>query len=128
MIHLSRFKALKLAAILSFLLGLYGFLDAIPLLMRGAEDLNQASNSPPYFIIISGFVLAIVRIVGSYGTWYYQRWGIVLILLASAVDGVLAVPGILFAPSVQLQIEATIGVIAAIVIVVLCLWRDPRPA
>jgi hypothetical protein len=126
--NLSRGNALRIAALLSFAFGLYSFVTWIPLLMRGAEAVNLAMDTPPYFIVIMGFILAIVRIVGAYGTWIYQRWGIVLTLVTCAIDGVLAVPGILFAPTRQLQIEATIGVIATIAIIMLCLWRDTRSA
>lgn len=38
--RLSRPTALKIAAILSFLFGLYGLVDFLPYLVRGAADLN----------------------------------------------------------------------------------------
>jgi uncharacterized membrane protein len=126
--RLSRPTALKIAALLSFVLGVIGFILALPFLARGASGLDIANDAPPFFIIFSAFVFAILRIVGAYGVWTNQRWGIVVTILANAIDSILALPGIFVAPTMELWLSATLGVIVSIVVIVLCLWRDPKPA
>jgi uncharacterized membrane protein (DUF2068 family) len=125
--RLSRSTALKIAAILSLAFSIFAVIYAIPNLIQGEQLVNQSGDAPPYFVIVLGFMLAIVRIIAAYGTWHNQRWGIVLILLATALDTVAAVPGIFFAPTTYLWVAATVGTVSGIVIIVLCLWRDPKP-
>jgi uncharacterized membrane protein (DUF2068 family) len=126
--RLSRATALKIAAVLSFLLGVYSMINMSSYLVRGAADLTQAGDAPPYFIVILAFALAVVKIVAAIGAWQNQRWGVVVTLLANALDTVSAVPGLLFAPTTYSQISASIGTIFGIVIIVLCLWRDRKTA
>ncbi len=124
--RLSRPTALKIAAVLSFLLGLYGIVSALPYLDRGAADLSQAGDAPPYLVILLGFALSIVRIVAAFGNWQNQRWGIVLTLLANALVALTSMPGILYAPTTYLRVSATITTLLAIVIIALCFWREQR--
>jgi len=121
---LSRSTALKIAALLSFLIGVYTFIEAIPYLARGASDIDAAASTPPYFVIVSGFTFAIMRMVGAYGTWKEQRWGIVVTILANAIDSVLALPGIFFAQTMEFWLGSIVGVAFGVVIIALCLWRD----
>lgn len=123
---LSRSIALKLAAALSLLLGVYTLILMSPYLMRGAADVNQASDGPPYTVILLACALSFVRFVTAYGTWRNQRWGVVLTLLANALDTLAAVPGIFFAPTIYIWIGAIIDTVLGIVIIVLCLWRDHK--
>lgn len=124
--RLSRANALKIAAVLSLLLGLFGFFGALPFLARGTA-VDLAADSPPYIIVLMGFVFAILRVIGAYGVWVKQRWGIVLTILANAIDMILALPGIVFAPTMTLWLSATIGTVVSILIILLCLWRDRKP-
>lgn len=126
MSSLSRATALKIAAILSLLLGLYALIATLPYLMQGQAAIDQATDSPPYFVILGGFLLSFVRIVGAIGTWRNQRWGIVLTIIANATDALGALPGIFFAPTTALQISAIVGVMGSVLVIVLCLWRDRR--
>lgn len=127
MSNLSRANALKIAAAISFLLGIYAVVASILYLQNG-NVVDFAPDAPPYFVMVAALVLGIVRLIGAYGAWKSQQWGIFLTVIANVVDGVAAVPGILFAPTVGLQISAIVSVVAAIVITVLCFWRDRRPA
>jgi O-antigen/teichoic acid export membrane protein len=124
---LSRSTALKIAVVLSLILGVIGLVFALPMLSRGVSDIERANDAPPYFIVLSGFVFAILRLVGAYGTWREQRWGIVITILANALDSILALPGIFYAPTTELWLSAIFGVAVSVVIIVLCLWRDPKP-
>ncbi len=126
--HLSRATALKFAAVISFLLGLSGLIVSLPNLARGAALIKTAGDSPPYFVIFIAIVFAIVKMVAAYGTWQQQRWGIVLTLLATALDIASAVPGLLFAPTIILWRWVIIGIMLNLAVIVFCLWRDHKPA
>lgn len=125
---LSRSTALKIAATLSFALGAYNFVSVLPILAVGEAGLNQDGSTFLYFIVVAGLIFAVLRIVGALGAWMRQRWGILITILANLLDGVLAAPGILFAPSLGWQIAAYVTVIAAVIIIILCLWRDRQAA
>ena len=126
--HISRSTALKTAAVLSCLAGVYDLANMGSYLVRGAGELKQIGDAPPYFVVILGFALAIVKIVAAYGVWQNQRWGVILTLFATVLATVAAVPGILFAPTTYLQVSASVGTILGIVLIVLCLWRDRNAA
>lgn len=122
--RLSRPTALKIAALLSLLMGIYSIVAALSYLAWGAAALNQADDAPSYFMLILGFTLSIISIVGAYGVWQNQRWGVVLTLLTNVMNALMAMPGILFAPTTYLWVSATITTVLGIVIIILCLWRE----
>lgn len=124
--HLSRATALKTAAVLSFLLGIYNLFRMFPFLTRGAVDVNQAVDAPPYFIVLLALGLAIVMMVAAFSVWQNQRWGVVITLLASAVTLITAVPGILAGPTLASQLSTMLVTIVSLVLIVFCLWRDRR--
>jgi cytochrome c biogenesis factor len=124
---LSRSTALKIASVLSILMGLVSIANTLPLIARGATEIAQSSDSPPYFVLMIGLFTGIIAIIGAYGAWNQQRWGIILSILVNLVNGLSAVPGILFAPQPGLMILSIATVVVSILIVVLCLWRERKP-
>ena len=58
--------------------------------------------------------------------WRNQKWGVILTVVLRAVDGVSALPGILFAPTVEFKILASMGVLLAVAVIALLLWPKPR--
>ena len=125
--NLSRPTALKTAAVLSFLMNAYSIINSLPLLAQGAAVANQGTDSPPYIVILIAMLTGVVGLVAAYGAWKQQRWGIVLTILANLLNGLSAVPGILFAPQTGLMFAALATVIITLLIIVLCLWRDRKP-
>ncbi len=127
MIHMTRSNALKHAAVLSFLINAFGIVSTLPMIAQGAVALDASHGSPPFVVVLTSLLTGVVGVVAAYGTWKQQRWGIVLTILANAVNGLSAVPGILFAPGTSWLIVALATVMVSILIIVLCLWRDQRP-
>jgi hypothetical protein len=124
---LSRSTALKIAAVLSALMGIVSVVGSLPLIARGAAGVEQSADSPPYFILVIGLLTGVIGIVGAYGAWNQQRWGIILTILANLVNGLSAAPGILFAPTTFFLVVATLTVVVTILIIILCLWRERSP-
>jgi len=122
---LSRSTALKIAAVISFLLSAFSIVGSLPFIAQGA---TAVTGGPPYFVMLMALITGVVGVVAAYGTWKGQLWGIILTILANLINGLGAAPGILFAPQPGLFIAATVTVVLTIVIIVLCLWRDRKPA
>lgn len=60
---MNRPKTYTIAAILQFLYSAFIVVTAISLLARGSTAIDQAADSPPYFIIVIAFVVAVLGIV-----------------------------------------------------------------
>ena len=52
--RLSRSTALKIAAVLSFLGGVFGIIFSLPMIAQGATAVNQGGEAPPYFVLCLG--------------------------------------------------------------------------
>ncbi len=52
----------------------------------------------PAFAIYSDVVLGVVGLVNAYGLWMLKRWSVALTTLVSALNILLAAPGMFFAP------------------------------
>jgi uncharacterized membrane protein (DUF2068 family) len=126
--RLSRSTAVKTAAVLSFINSAFNVIASLPFITRGVQAAVQNNQSPPYFIMMLALILGVIGMVAAYGTWKLQRWGIVLTILVNLVNGLSAMPGIIFRPTPFLFVSATVTVVVSIVIIVLCLWRDPKTA
>ena len=124
--RLSRAMALKIAAILSFLLGVYRIYFSLPELALPSANATTAGDAFPYFVMVTTFVFGIVRLVAADGTWQNQRWEIVLTILANALDIVGAVPVLLFAPTRAVWNAVVLTVLLGLVVIILCLWRDRK--
>ena len=89
---MNRPRTYTIAAVLQFLLSVYEVVTSLPLLARGASDLDQAPDTPPYVIIALGLTAAVLGLVSAYGVWRNQKWGVVLTIILRAVDGLAALP------------------------------------
>jgi hypothetical protein len=126
--RLARPTALKIAAVLSLLLSAISIINALPLIAQGATAIDTAGGAPPYPVLVLALLMGVVGIVAAYGTWKQQRWGIILTIIVNVVNGLSAAPGLFFAPQPAFFVSALVTGIASIIIVVLCLWRERRPA
>jgi hypothetical protein len=81
----------------------------------------------PFPVVLESALAGAIGLVSAYGVWKCQRWGVILTIAVRAVDGFLALPGVLFAPTPLAQFMAITGVTTSVVIIVLLLWPTPRP-
>ena len=125
---MNRPKTYTVAAILQLLISLLAVVYAFPILFQGAAAVEKAGDQPPFFIIVISFGLGLLGLVSAYGVWRNQKWGVILTIVLSALNALSALPGTLGAPTVQLQIFASVGVAISVVIIVLLLWPKSRLA
>ena len=126
--RLSRPTALKIAAAITIISFVLGFILGLPAMLRGPGPNGITAEGIPFIAILIGNIPSVVGLVAAFGTWKQQRWGIILLIITSVVSGLIASPGILIRPSTAAFVVATIGVIVDIIVIVLCLWRSPKPA
>jgi hypothetical protein len=124
----TRPKTYTIAAILWFLSSAAGVVVSIPALSQGATAFNQTTIGPPYVVVLVGMLLNAMGLVSAYGVWRNQKWGVILTIILSALNGLLGAPGILFAPVIWVRVFAGSGVVFMIMIIALLLWPKPKSA
>jgi len=117
---LTRPTALKIAAILSVIVGVIGIVTYdIPNLMLGA-----AASTSPYWLVIGSFVTDILVFVAAYGAWRSQKWGAVLLILINSYWMLQAITGLLFGITTFDFVFASVMLVHHIIVIILCLWRE----
>jgi hypothetical protein len=107
------------AAILLVLLSLLDFPWPYELLFPGAEE-------PPAFILYSGYVVGILGLVAAVGLWMLKPWSYWTTIVVSALNFLLGLPGLLFAPGAALKVLIAVTEIVAILVIVLVMRPDSR--
>jgi uncharacterized membrane protein (DUF2068 family) len=82
----------------------------------------------PAFVTYLGFILGVVGLVAAYGLWALKRWSVWLTIILSVVSILLAVPPILFGPTVAIQVLNIVSDVAFALIIVLVLLPASRRA
>jgi hypothetical protein len=114
--------AITVAVIIHAVLSMADILLSIPFLSGAALP----DDGPPLFIIVLTLIIGLVGLVTAWGAWKLKRWGSVSTIVLRVLDGLASVPGIFFAPSLGLQIGATVGVIFSFVVIWLLLMPTTR--
>lgn len=122
---MSRTRSYTFAAILMLLYCLITVVSSLPTLALGAP--NPPADAPPFAQTVLEFALAIVGIVGAYGVWRMQKWGVVLTIVVAALGILDSLPAVVFAPP-PMRVMGGLGVVWSAVIIALLLRRAPRPA
>ncbi len=125
---MTRPRTFTIAAVLHALMSLFGIVLAIPILMAGQAVTDQASATPPFFIVLLGFFTAVLGLASAYGVWKMQKWGVILTVILRALDALAAAPGLLFAPDTTWRLLAITGVGLSILVIALLLWPRPKAA
>jgi heme A synthase len=123
---LSRSRNYVIAAALAGLLNLANAITALILLPQGAAKINHSSNQPPYAVIVIEVVIGLIGIVGAYGVFRTQRWGVILTLVLMVVNVLISLPGIAFGPTAFDKVGSVLGVIVAGAAIYFLLRRDTR--
>lgn len=120
---MSRPRAYTIAAILLVLYCLIGFAEQIPALAQGAPD--PSAPTAPFPILVLNFAIGVIGIVAAYSVWRMLKWGVILAIIVAALQILLTLPAVFFAPMPG-RVTGVIGVVWSAVIIVLLLRPAPR--
>ncbi len=114
---MNRSKSVAAAALITFAYSLYALIGLFIQLVTQGDFVRDGG------IFFSALLLILfsMGLVAAYGIWHNQRWGKILAIVVLTINGLLALPGILFGPTLVLKVEAFIGVAVAIVVALLLL-------
>jgi hypothetical protein len=116
----------KVAVILFALGSLFAVVFSLPYLLGGPETEGLAQGVPQAIILL-GSLAGAAGLIAAYGAWQRQRWGVWLTVILSAINGLSALPGVLFAPTGAARVSAIAGVLLAVFVIAVML-RRPAPA
>ena len=108
------------AAVLNALLSLIGLVVSIAPLHLGAEGAGASGDNPPFAALVVGVILGVLGLVGSFGIWRSERWGLILTIVVRGLDGLGGVFGLL-AEDTTLRLLAILSVVGAAVVIFLLL-------
>ena len=62
-------------------------------------------------------LLGMAGLISAYGAWKYQKWGMMLAIFTEAISGLLALPGVLMAPTEFARVSSITGVLIAVFVI-----------
>ena len=118
-----RSKQIIIASILTVLYTLQAIIRVAIALATQNQDAQDMGNG--FLVII--LILCTVCLVSVYGVWQNQKWGKILAIITLGLNALLALPGVIFAPTLLLKLDPASGVIVAIVVTILLLYNPQKP-
>ena len=118
-----RSKQIVIASILTVLYTLQAIIRVAIALATQNQDAQDMGNG--FLVII--LILCTVCLVSVYGVWQNQKWGKILAIITLGLNALLALPGVIFAPTLLLKLDPASGVIVAIVVTLLLLYNPQQP-
>ena len=97
--------------------------------IRGAiaiatQDQNVQEMGNGFIVLI--VVVSTIGLVSAYGVWQNQKWGKFLAIASMSVTALLALPGVIFAPTLMEKLNPGIDVLVAIIVIILLLQKQQR--
>ena len=123
----TRPKTYTIAAILWFLSSAVNVVASIPVLSQGSTAFNQTTPGPPYVVVLISTLIGEMGLVSAYGVWRNQKWVVILTIILVALNGLSALPGVVFAPSTGMKVFAGGGILFCVIIIALLLWPKAKP-
>jgi len=116
----------KTAVIVHTLNSLYLIVATFPGLLEGPSG-QSPTEGVPQIVVVMAALLGVAGLVSAYGAWVGQKWGIWLTIITEAINGLLAMPGLLLAPTPFARASAIASIVVALFVIVIMLKR-PRTA
>jgi uncharacterized membrane protein (DUF2068 family) len=121
---MNRSLLFRSAVVIHAIASLFGILSSLPALMQGPSDAGMMQGAPQ-LVLVAAALIGVAGLVSALGAWRGQKWGIWLTIVLRALFGLLALPGVLFAPNPGGQALATAEVLIGIFVIVVLLRRAP---
>ena len=102
------------------LLVLLSLVNLASLALPGGED------GIPVEVLYLGTTLGAIGLVAAFGLWQGKRWGLIVAAVVLVLSALSAAPGLTEAPTPELQLAATAGVVLSTVNLVLLLVPRSR--
>ena len=118
-----RSKQIVIASILTALYALQAIIRVSIALATQNQDAIDMGNG--FLVVI--LILCTVCLVSVYGVWQNQKGGKILAIITLGLNALLALPGVIFAPTFLLKLDPASGVIVAIVVTLLLLYNPQQP-
>jgi uncharacterized membrane protein (DUF2068 family) len=109
------------AVVLSVLVIVLNFIS--PLLPQGTGD-----QQVPASVIVVGIVLGVLGVPAALGLWLLRRWGYIATLVVTAINLLLALPGIFAGPAAWIKALSAVFVLVCAAIIVLVTRPEARGA
>jgi hypothetical protein len=130
---MNRSKQSTIAAILAAIVGVVSIADATRILAAGSAGMPaqpgaEAAGGPPFWAGLMFFAMGVAFVFSAYGIWKNQRWGKILAIVLSAINGLFTLGDIIGTLSAQiyaLTAVFVVGELVLITIIVLLLQRAP---
>jgi O-antigen/teichoic acid export membrane protein len=113
--------SITIAVIISVVIIIGNF--ASPILPNGSGD-----EKVPTSVIVIGFVLAVIGIAAAVGLWMLRKRGAILTIVLSAINLLLAAPGIPFGPGTAVKLLSLVFTLLCAATIVLVLRPESRRA
>jgi uncharacterized membrane protein (DUF2068 family) len=120
---MNRPRSYTIAAVLQLLISIFAIVLFVPALALGSDS---AADAPPFALALAAFAAGVLGLLSAYGVWRNQKWGVVLTIVIRALDGLAALPGILFAPTPFMWASSVVFIVASVAIIGLLLWPKPK--
>ena len=119
--QLSRSTGLKIAAVILWTVAVLGIvIVGIPFLTGNRPDAGSF-----FWVFVFSFAVDAITLVVAYGVWRAERWGIILAIVISSFNAVLNTMGALADPDMAIRMMAGSFAVASLVVIFLCLRREP---
>ncbi len=122
----TRPKTYTIAAIMTFVFSALGLATTFPSLAQGSIAVNHGLVDWSYVLLVISMITNAMGLVSAYGVWRNQKWGVILTIILSVLNGLPTLPGVVFAPTVGIKLLAATATIINIIIIALLLWPKPK--
>jgi len=113
----------KIAAILIILYTLPQIILSYNWIATGSEMIQDMGVS----FALSGLVIMVAGFMTAFGVWHDQKMYKILAMIIFGLNALVALPGILFAPSLGWRLATISAVVIFAALLVLLLRRTPEP-
>lgn len=119
---MNRSKQIMIASIIT---ALYALVNIVRAAYALAYQTQTAQDMGYGFV---GVILIIdtAALISAYGIWQDQKWGKILAIITLGVNALLALPGVIFAPTLLQKLDPASGVIVAIIVTILVLYHPKQ--